>query len=385
MLFKNKLRRIFYKFIKQPGYAFTVLGRRMLCYFSYYLGNGKSLPPESITIFLTQRCNLNCHMCGQWGRHGVNLKADSRDLQEELSFEQLGSFIKEVAVFKPNITLFGGEPLLYKGGCIRLINFIKKHNLHCLMITNGSLIKENAEELVLSKLDELNISLDGPSLVHDRIRNQAGLFDKIISGIEKINYFKSIHRLKKPLIGLQCTINAENYQFIDELLAVARRLKVDSVTFHNLIFINQQMLERQRGYDLLLNANSKAWEGFLFAHDLDLQVLEQKIKKIFLSAKGLNVDLCPNLSPLALEEYYNNPEKVPQGFYSRCISPWIATYLFCDGQIRPCLNSSYSFGNIKEASFLKIWNSLLAVNFRRLLKKNKIFPVCPKCTELYRY
>jgi MoaA/NifB/PqqE/SkfB family radical SAM enzyme len=385
MLFKNKLRRIFYKFIKQPGYAFTVLGRRMLCYFSYYLGNGKSLPPESITIFLTQHCNLNCHMCGQWGRRGVNLGANSRNLEEELSFEQLGHFIEEVAAFKPNITLFGGEPLLYKGGCVRLINFIKKYNLHCLMITNGSLIKENAQELVLSKLDELNISLDGTALVHDKIRNQAGLFERIISGIEKINHFKSRHCLKKPLVSLQCTINAENYKFIDEILPIARKLKVDSVTFHNLIFVNQQMLESQHEYDRLLNANSKAWEGFLFTHGLDLQVLEQKIKSIFSSARGLNVDLYPNFSSLALKEYYRNPQKVPRGFYSSCISPWIATYLFCDGQIKPCLNSSYSFGNIKNTSFAEIWNSQPAVNFRRVLRKNKIFPVCPKCTELYRY
>ena len=385
MLFKNKLRRIFYKFIKQPGYAFTVLGRRMLCYFSYYLGNGKSLPPESITIFLTSHCNLNCHMCGQWGRQGVNLRADGRNLEEELSFEQLASFIKEVAVFKPNITLFGGEPLLYKGGCVRLIKFIKEHNLHCLMITNGSLIKDNAEQLVLSKLDELNISLDGPALVHDKIRNQSGLFERIVSGIEKINYFKTTHHLKKPLVNLQCTINAENYKFIDALLPIAKKLKVNSVTFHNLIFINQQMLQKQYAYDRLLNANSKAWEGFLFDHDVDLQVLERKIKNIFSSTNGLNVDLYPDFSSSALQEYYGNPQRVPSGYSSSCISPWIATYLFCDGQIKPCLNSSYSFGNIRNVSFAEIWNSQLAVNFRKLLRKNKIFPVCPKCTELYRY
>lgn len=382
---ENRLRRFSYKFLKQPGYALNVLRRRGLGYLSYHFGRGRSFLPESLTIFLTQRCNLHCHMCGQWGRHGVNLKAASAALQEELSFEQLSAFIKEVSSFRPNITLFGGEPLLYKDGCIRLIDYIKQHKLHCLMITNGSLLQENAEGLVLSGLDELNISLDGPAELHDKIRSQEGLFNRIACGIERINYFKMRHCLKNPLIGLQCTLNSENYRFLDKLLAVAKKLKVDSLTFHNLIFINEKMLEEQKKQDLLLKADSKGWEGFLFDPGIDAHILQEKLKDVFASAKGLNIDLYPNLSPAALKEYYDNPQGVPRGFARRCVSPWIDAYLFYDGRVKPCLNSSYSFGNIKDTPFVDIWNSEAAVNFRRQLKENKIFPACPKCTELYRY
>lgn len=385
MPFQNKLRRFSYKFLKQPRYALNVLRRRGLGYLSYYFGRGRSFLPESLTIFLTQRCNLHCHMCGQWGRHGVSLKAENSSLQEELSFEQLSSIIKEVSLFKPNITLFGGEPLLYKDGCIRLIDYIKKNKLHCLMITNGSLLQENAESLVLSGLDELNISLDGPAGLHDKIRGQEGLFKKIVSGIERINYFKLKYSRRGPLIGLQYTLNSDNYRYLDKLLPVARELKVDSLTFHNLIFINEEMLREQKGQDLLLKADSRGWEGFLFNPGIDIGVLREKLNDVFASAKGLNIDLYPNLSPLALKEYYENPQGVPRGFAARCISPWIDAYIFYDGQVKPCLNSSYSFGNIKDTSFVDIWNSESAVNFRRQLKKNKIFPACPKCTELYRY
>jgi len=324
-------------------------------------------------------------MCGQWGRHGVSLKAENASLQEELSFEQLSSIIKEVSFFKPNITLFGGEPLLYKDGCIRLIDYIKKNKLHCLMITNGSLLQENAESLVLSGLDELNISLDGPAGLHDKIRGQEGLFNKIVSGIERINYFKLRHRRKSPLIGLQCTLSSDNYRYLDKLLPVAKKLKVDSLTFHNLIFINEKMLKEQKEKDLLLESDSKGWEGFLFDPGIDAHMLQEELKVIFTSAKGINIDLYPNFSPAALKEYYDNPQGVPAGFSPRCLSPWIDAYISYDGSVKPCLNLSYSFGNIKDAPFLNIWNSDAAVNFRRQLKKNKIFPACPKCTELYRY
>ncbi|MFY9401826.1 MAG: radical SAM protein [Candidatus Omnitrophota bacterium] len=385
MPFQNKLRRFSYKFLKQPGYALNVLRRRGLGYLSYYFGRGRSFLPESLTIFLTQRCNLHCHMCGQWGRHGVSLKAENASLQEELSFEELSAIIKEVSSFKPNITLFGGEPLLYKDGCIRLIDYIKKNKLHCLMITNGSLLKENAESLVLSGLDELNISLDGPAGLHDKIRGQEGLFKKIVSGVERINYFKMKYSRRAPLVGLQSTLNSDNYRYLDKLLPVARELKVDSLTFHNLIFINEEMLKEQKRQDLLLKTDSKGWEGFLFNPGIDIAILQEKLNDVFASAKGLNIDLYPNLSPLSLKEYYDNPQRVPTGFLARCISPWIVAYILCDGQVKPCLNFSYSFGNIKEASFVDIWNSEPAINFRKQLKANKIFSVCPKCTELYRY
>ena len=70
---------------------------------------------------------------------------------------------------------------------------------------------------------------------------------------------------------------------------------------------------------------------------------------------------------------------------SKCLSPWIVAYVFPDGDVRPCLNSTYSFGNIKNTKFSEIWNSVKAVEYRRALKKIGMMPVCRRCTELYRY
>jgi len=385
MLPKFNLRRVFLKLLKQPLYALKVISRRLPAYLAYYFGTGKSARPESITIFLTHRCNLHCFMCGQWGSHSPSAKIDSAYLQEELSFSALSGFIKELSDFKPNITLFGGEPLLYKDGCLKVVRLIKENNMHCLMITNGALLLEQAEEIVTSGLDELNVSLDGPAFVHDSIRGLDGLFDKISVGLERINYFKKLHASTKPLINLQCTLNQKNYEFIDQLLPVARKLKVNSVTFHNLIFISQSMLNEQREYDRLLKADSSGWEGFVFSPNIDVSVLRGKLKQVFENGSDLKIDIYPDFKLSDLEQYYAYPANVPGGYLNRCLSPWITAYLFCDGQIRPCLNSNFAFGNIKEKHFDQIWNGQEAVRFRKRLKKTKIFPACPRCTELYRY
>ncbi|HOU36630.1 MAG TPA: hypothetical protein PK562_05095 [Candidatus Omnitrophota bacterium] len=64
MIPARNLGRFFYKAVRQPGYAFGVFSKRMIAWFYYWLGNGRSSMPEAVTLFLTHRCNLRCKMCG---------------------------------------------------------------------------------------------------------------------------------------------------------------------------------------------------------------------------------------------------------------------------------------------------------------------------------
>jgi radical SAM protein with 4Fe4S-binding SPASM domain len=282
------------------------------------------------------------------------------------------------------MTLFGGEPLLFTG-CIDVIKHIKQKKMHCLLITNGSLIESLAENIVDSSLDELNVSLDGSKELHDQIRGMPGLFEKIMMGLKAVRYFKAVKKKQKPLINLQCTISKENYKHLEQMLDVAREAGADSLTYHNLIFINHDILEKQKSYDKLLNCSSDDWTGFIFEPGIEHEILQKKIIKILSGRYKFNVDFYPNFSPEELKLYYQDPCYTPHDYSCRCVSPWLVAYIFPDGQVKPCLNSSYSYGNIKDGPFSKIWNSKQAADFRRLLKENSIFPACVRCTELYRY
>ncbi len=381
---KRNLKRFLGKFLRQPLYGFKVFIRRLKGYASYHFGEGGALLPEAITLFLTHRCNLRCKMCGQWGESGVTKRMDKDYIREELDFSQYKELVDELAKFKPNITLFGGEPLLYSH-CLELIKYIKHKGMHCLMISNGSLFNQYAGEIVNSKLDELNVSLDGKKELHDEIRGMSGLFEKITSGLKRIRQFKKKIKAKKPLVNLQCTITKYNYHHLEGLIDVAYEVGADSLTFHNLIFLGQDLIEKQKEIDKKLGFSSKEWEGFVFEPQINVDELYKKIKSILSKKFPFSVDFYPNFSLRGLREYYNNPSYLPSEYKPRCISPWIVAYIFPDGEVRPCLNFSYSFGNVKKESFLKVWNSHQAVNFRKFLKERKIFPVCVRCTELYRY
>ena len=144
--------------------------------------------------------------------------------------------------------------------------------------------------------------------------------------------------------------------------AVVRRARADSITFHNLIFTNKSVLDGQKKFDDILGCSSADWEGFNFNPEIEPKELYKNMEWTRRGKHDFNIDFYPNFSEAALERYYKEPCFIPSEYPARCLSPWIAAYIFPDGEVRPCLNCTYSYGNIKSGHFSDIWNSPKAVN-----------------------
>ena len=384
MIQSRNLNTLAHKGLKEPAYGFRVLRKRFESYVNYLFSKSAAALPESITLFLTHRCNLTCKMCGQWGEGGITRKKSAREVREELSLKELKSVIDDIGSFRPNITLFGGEPLLHSG-CLDLIRYVKAKFMHCIMITNGFLLDELAGALVDSRIDALNVSLDGGKNVHDEIRGHPGLFEKVTKGLKQVRQMKKRRALKKPLVNLQCTITKYNLRYLEQLIDAAEEVGADSLTFHNLIFVNNHLLHEQKRFDSVLDCASMDWEGFNFKPEIQPKILYEEMKKILSRRYVFNVSFFPDLSLKGLREYYADPSNTLSEYKGRCISPWMAAYVLPQGDVRPCLNSNYSYGNIKKDRFRDLWNGDKARKFRGLLKENRMFPACARCTELFRY
>lgn len=384
----KNLSRVIHKTIKSPGFAVHSFYRRLLSYLTYRFGNGYSAPPETVSFFLTYICNLKCSMCGQWGEHGVYKGYTHDTLKQRLSLNTIKRLMQEFSSFKPTITLFGGEPTLYKDW-IQVLKIAKKNGLRCNIVTNAVLLSRHAEEMVNLELDEIIFSLDGPRDIHDKIRGVKGTFDMAMDGFKLLKKIKEDTDKKKPLVTINATINEDNYNCLSELVRIADEIGAYHLNIHHLLFLSKSMCDRHNTFfNGTFGIGSPDWYGFVWDKlpKIDTDILLQEFKKIKELKTNAAVNFYPNFTEDEIRKYYTEWEFESEGYSNRCLSPWMVAYIFPDGSVVPYHTMNYPMGNVNEKSFKEIWNNERYRRFRQVVKKIKRFDVCSKgCTELYRY
>ena len=387
MIQLRNLKRNLAKAITQPGYALKALRQRLLSYLTYTIHDGYSHYPETVDLFLTYMCNLRCKMCGQWGEAGTSKEMSPKELKRELSLDEIYKIINDIKTFKPNVTLFGGEPLMYTNW-EKVVSRIKQEGMRCNMITNGILLEKHADAIIDLGVDEIIFSLDGPREVHDKVRGGKGTFDKACNGLKLIRDIKNKSGLKKPIVNISSTIFEINYKHLDELIGIAEELMASTITFHHLIFLSKEMYNQHNKvfkgyYGMVCND----WKGFVrdSLPDIDVELLIRKKEEIDKKNSKVKIAFYPNFTNEEIRKYYTEFDFTSSGYGKKCISPWMVSYIFPDGTVRPCQSLNFSPGNVRNESFRKIWNNEKYMRFRKITKKEKRYPACTRCTELYRF
>ncbi|MBN2280622.1 MAG: radical SAM protein [Candidatus Marinimicrobia bacterium] len=388
MIPKRNILRAIKKSIHQPVYALENLIKRFQAQWYYWFAKGKSPMPETLSIFITYRCNLQCKMCGQWGEKGIFKTFDKSTLQHQLSIDEIHNIISDVKSARINITLFGGEPLI-NPDIIRIIQIIKKAGLRCNLITNGTLIHRYANELVESGLDEIIFSLDGPELVHDEIRGIPGTYQNALKGFQKLSEIKKNKNSQKPLININSTIFESNYQIFQDTIEASRPFNPDNLTFHHLLFLDNQRIPKfQEFFQSKFAQNPTDWQGFGCDQipSIDPQIIINQMKKLSKIRYPFNISFYPNFNDEDIINWYSNFSFRSQSYKNRCKSLWMTAYIFPDGNVRPYHTMNYNIGNIRHNRFSEIWNNEKYQNYRKYIIKHKSFEICSKgCTEFFRY
>lgn len=376
------------KALLEPGFAAKALLKRTRALLGYSLNKkGKAPPPESLTLLLTHECNLRCRMCGQWGDAGANKSFSAERVQEKMELAAYKKLLNEIKEFNPHITLLGGEPLLYPEFA-KLVAEIKQRGLHLGIITNGILLKKYAAVIVNAGVDVVSLSVDGPAEIHDRVRNCAGAYLKIKEGTDELARLKKAKKTAKPLINIVCTLSELNYKAVKKMPAAAEELGADSLNFHHLLFTGNAVLEEHNKYFTeKFGVASLEWAGFVrpSVKEIEPEKLARELAELKAGKYPFSLAVYPDFGKEELFKYYTAKEFVSREYPRRCISPWVVAYVYPDGGLRPCQGPGFVAGNIKNTPFFSVWNGEKMRAFRRELKKQKYFKVCPKCTEMYRY
>jgi MoaA/NifB/PqqE/SkfB family radical SAM enzyme len=345
-------------------------------------GNLSSWPTE-VLFFLTYKCNLRCQTCGQWGERGyvqrLSLLAD-----EELPVKTYSPLLSELASFRPQIILCGGEIFLYPNWR-EFIEEATKYGLKITIITNGTRLIKAAPDLVKLEVCRLIVSLDGPEEVHDRLRGVEGVFQQAIDGIKTLQAEKDRMKSKWPVIDFNTVISPESYSTLPEVIKIARSLAVRAVTFLHLNFVDEKTWEcHQEVFSRKVGSLSPAWDGFVRdLTDFDTRELIKVVKDLRGNKEDLRVIFLPDLAAEEIENYYQAGPFTPRSYPNRCLGPWKTVNILPTGDVSPCLG--YSVGNIREETFGEIWNGAKMQHFRRVVMGEAPFPVCSRCCTYYRF
>ena len=275
--------------------------------------------PTSLGLVIapTMACNMSCTYCFEENKTGRMLPT---------VVESIITFIEERApkLKDLQVTWYGGEPLLgmdiIEDLTESILDLAGEYRFPCgfSMITNGYLLtKETTDRLVALKVSNLQVTLDGPSRIHDAkrpLKNGKGTYATILNNLS----YASVH------IPISMRINIDKSsspEIITELLA---ELKAEGLEGKVRIFVG--LLEPATR--ACANISENCYET------VDFSPVELEYYKLF-SEAGFAID------------------KLPSPIVTFCYAQMANSFLVdSDGDLYRCFNyagdKSKSMGNIRN-------------------------------------
>lgn len=368
---------------EDPGYALRTAAAKLrtrLPLDYLLLRSGRAFPPVHLTLELTHRCNLACHMCDLYGRREeiASIRSKREEHGGELGVGLVEKLCASFGALKPVLSFGGGEPLM-NPRAVGMIRHAKSKRFVCTLTTNGTLLARHARDLVESGLDSIVLSVDGPEEIHDSIRGVRGTFARAREGALEVARWKRETGRVKPRLRVNCTINSRNASVLGSMPAVAGGFGAESLLFSHLWFWDREIVER----------HNRACGDFCpvveqNVHELDLidpAVVARELARARAAGTGMAVKCLPELDGGEIRRYYT--ERADPVTRTACRAAWLSAFFMPSGELLPCLD--YSYGNLNERPFAELWNGQRARAFRKRLRAAGIFPGCVRCCLLYAF
>lgn len=184
---------------------------------------GIPLPPLSMELAITRRCNLRCIFCSF---------LDAAPPSRELSLQECLRIVEEAGEMGiPEISLAGGgEPFFEPQKALEVMRAIKAGGMNGSVTTNGLFSEATAKQIVRMKWDNVVVSLDGPdSESHDFMRNGSGLFKRTVRTLECFRDIKEEMQVGFPDVHISMILSNRTHLKVAEMFALAKRLGVTRV------------------------------------------------------------------------------------------------------------------------------------------------------------
>lgn len=313
--------------------------------------------PVSLTLNLTNKCNLSCKTCNINNGEGVD---ELSQKEWEVVFQNLRGGIFWV-------TITGGEPFLREDFSSIIVCLLKLINPWVLTIaTNGSIpLKIEKDLKFIQKYNKktkilLNISLDGDEELHNYIRG-ANCFSEVITT------YRILKESNLPYlsVGIGSVVSRYNINHFFRLLKLVEELKPDS-------FVCEPAQERVelKNIGFKISPSQEEYADWI---------------KNYLPKISGNRSFIPLIVNSFRETYYPLSLKIMQEERQiiPCFAGFLSAQISAAGEVWACGVKADKMGDLRneDYQFDKIWRSHQAQMVRERIKNGYCY--CPQANISY--
>jgi radical SAM protein with 4Fe4S-binding SPASM domain len=343
--------------------------------------------PEEVAFKLTNRCDLRCSHCYQWGDDGYHKSLLGRGRGQDLPLSIIEKVLEATRVRRSNVFLWGGEPLVYREW-EGLIELLTAHERWTSICTNGTMIERRLDSLLpFSQHLEMSISIDGFAPEHDALRG-AGTFDRTLAGLRTLVHAKRAGQYHGE-ISVNCVISDALVPRLFELIQFFEREGVESFYLSFPWHISAETAAAMDSYvaarvPQLAVGSSPSWHSFSFRLDpTRLDDLRAVLARIESASLNIKLRYNPRLDDHELEEFLAGSAKPAQG-KTRCLALRTRLDVFPSGDVVSCkFFPEFSVGNLAASSVEDVWHGESYDRIRETVATCGLMPACAKCNLLY--
>lgn len=300
--------------------------------------------PRRLVLEMTNRCNLNCVMCGRNA-------ADFRPTQFETAWLE---YFAPVTDLVEEVTLMGwGEPTVHPD-FVHFLSWAMEKGLRKYFCTNGMRLEQLTPALFEYHVDIMAVSLDGAEAeMNTRIRRGSD-FGRIIRSLENINRLRADRGLDYPYNNFVFTAMKQNLHQLPAMVRLAGDIGVDEVKAVFLTAFDASMEEQSLFYDM-----DRVRDVFAEAQE-EAERLGVALKLPHLRGEDPAGDL---------------PHKT-------CYAGWRDFFLGSDGYVRPCMSTAQKLFHISRyPDFWSMWNSEEYQRHRAAVNCPEMTAHCANCYQ----
>ncbi|GAA3448218.1 radical SAM protein [Dactylosporangium matsuzakiense] len=344
--------------------------------------------PRHVTAFVNWACNLTCRECWMYGDSAAESTWLAEVKRDQMSVEMWTALVDELAEGnreKVYLTMMGGEPLMHRDA-VGLMRIAKTRMPDCNldMSTNATLLPRFADAIVDSGIDDVYISIDGPSSeVNDPIRGRDA-FERAVTGLKSLQEAKA-RAGHGPNIALNFVVTGMNYTHLVDMVRLTEQLGVEEITIGLSSFFTREEGKGSRpAFEAVTGRPFTSWAGYCNEHqhaELDPKILEEQLDE---------ADRITGVRVLVAPTRYTNREK--SRFFAKdwsrivrettCVKLWAQTTVLPNGQVISCTTFADTvMGSLGEQTLSEVFHSDTYTRMRQMIREG-LQPICYRCCEL---